>query len=122
MHLTNAEAIGGGTIAYHETEDRILPHIHVSVGLKEHSATAHQPPAVREDPVFSPKCSSSRSPDPRWGASLIPTRTAYRYVSSAAPDHRGTDLDLFSAAVGERGDCERNVYTPARGVDRRWPA
>lgn len=41
VHLTNAEAIGGGTIAYDETEDRILPHIHVSVGLKEHSATAH---------------------------------------------------------------------------------
>ena len=30
-----------GTIAYDEAEDRILPHIHVSVGLKEHSATAH---------------------------------------------------------------------------------
>lgn len=40
-HLTNVEALGGGTIAYDETEQRILPHIHVSVGLKEHSATAH---------------------------------------------------------------------------------
>ena len=35
------EAFGGGTIAYDEAERRILPHIHVSVGFKEHSATAH---------------------------------------------------------------------------------
>lgn len=41
MHLTNVEAIGGGTIAYDEANDTILPHIHVSVGLKQHSATAH---------------------------------------------------------------------------------
>lgn len=41
MHLSNVEALGGGTIAYDEAEDRILPHIHVSVGLKEHSATGH---------------------------------------------------------------------------------
>lgn len=41
VHLTNVEAIGGGTIAYDHDEDKILPHIHVSVGLKEHSATAH---------------------------------------------------------------------------------
>lgn len=41
VHLTNVEALGGGTIAYDETEQQILPHIHVSVGLKEHSATAH---------------------------------------------------------------------------------
>ena len=41
VHLTNVEALGGGTIAYDAAEDRILPHIHVSVGLKEHSATAH---------------------------------------------------------------------------------
>lgn len=41
VHLSNVEALGGGTIAYDETEDLILPHIHVSVGLKEHSATGH---------------------------------------------------------------------------------
>lgn len=41
VHLTNVEAVGGGTIAYDEAEDKILPHIHVSVGLKHHSATAH---------------------------------------------------------------------------------
>ncbi len=41
VHLTNVEALGGGTITYDETDDRILPHIHVSVGLKQHSAAAH---------------------------------------------------------------------------------
>jgi predicted DNA-binding protein with PD1-like motif len=41
VHLTNVEALGGGTIAYDESAGQILPHIHVSVGLKEHSATGH---------------------------------------------------------------------------------
>jgi predicted DNA-binding protein with PD1-like motif len=41
VHLTNVEALGGGTIAYDDAHDRIAPHIHVSVGLKEHSATGH---------------------------------------------------------------------------------
>ncbi|MET7951304.1 DUF296 domain-containing protein [Micromonospora sp. NPDC005324] len=41
VHLSNVEALGGGTIAYDETEDQIRPHIHASVGLKEHSATGH---------------------------------------------------------------------------------
>lgn len=41
VHLTNVEALGGGTIAYDQTQDQILPHLHVSVGLKEHSATGH---------------------------------------------------------------------------------
>jgi predicted DNA-binding protein with PD1-like motif len=40
VHLSNVEAMGCGTIAQ---DDRggTLPHIHASVGLKEHSATAH---------------------------------------------------------------------------------
>ena len=41
VHLTNVEALGGGTIAYDDAHDRIAPHIHVSVGLKEHSAAGH---------------------------------------------------------------------------------
>ncbi|PMR62073.1 DUF296 domain-containing protein [Verrucosispora sp. ts21] len=41
VHLTTIEALGGGTIAYADTHDRVAPHIHVSVGLKEHSATGH---------------------------------------------------------------------------------
>jgi predicted DNA-binding protein with PD1-like motif len=41
VHLTNAEAFGGGTLAYDPVHDKLAPHIHVAVGLKEHSATGH---------------------------------------------------------------------------------
>ncbi|WP_116248521.1 PPC domain-containing DNA-binding protein [Nocardiopsis sp. FIRDI 009] len=41
VQLSNVEALGGGTIAYDEATDTISPHIHVSVGLKEHSAAGH---------------------------------------------------------------------------------
>lgn len=41
VQLSNIEAIGGGTLAWDETENRIAPHIHVAVGLKQHSATGH---------------------------------------------------------------------------------
>ena len=41
VHLTNVETLGGGTLAYDDTENKVLPHIHVTVGLKEHSATGH---------------------------------------------------------------------------------
>jgi predicted DNA-binding protein with PD1-like motif len=40
VHVSNVEALGCGTIARDEANG-ILPHIHTSVGLKEHSATAH---------------------------------------------------------------------------------
>ncbi|BCJ55880.1 hypothetical protein Asp14428_73550 [Actinoplanes sp. NBRC 14428] len=41
VHLTNVEALGGGTLAWDDTTDSIAPHIHVAVGLKAHSATGH---------------------------------------------------------------------------------
>lgn len=41
VDLTNVEALGGGTIAWDDTNQKILPHIHITAGLKEHSATAH---------------------------------------------------------------------------------
>ncbi|MDG4793021.1 DUF296 domain-containing protein [Micromonospora sp. WMMD1082] len=41
VDLTNIEALGGGTIAWDDTTQTITPHIHITVGLKEHSATAH---------------------------------------------------------------------------------
>lgn len=40
VHLTNVEAFGCGTIAAGE-DGGTLPHIHASLGLKEHSATGH---------------------------------------------------------------------------------
>ncbi|GIH04238.1 hypothetical protein Rhe02_23050 [Rhizocola hellebori] len=41
VHLTNAEAIGGGVVAYNPESGQIEPHIHVAVGLKEHSANGY---------------------------------------------------------------------------------
>lgn len=41
VHLTNVEALGCGTIGYDPETNRVLPHIHTSLGLKEHSAVGH---------------------------------------------------------------------------------
>ena len=41
VHLTNVEALGCGTLAYDPKTDRVLPHIHTSLGLKERSALGH---------------------------------------------------------------------------------
>jgi predicted DNA-binding protein with PD1-like motif len=41
VHLESVEAIGGGTIAFDPNEGKILPHIHVAVGLKPHSAVGY---------------------------------------------------------------------------------
>ncbi|MEU8007209.1 DUF296 domain-containing protein [Catellatospora sp. NPDC049111] len=41
VHLTNAEVLGAGTVAYDPENDTISPHIHVALGLKERSAVGH---------------------------------------------------------------------------------
>jgi hypothetical protein len=41
VQLSNVEALGGGTLAYDPETDTIEPHIHVTVGLKAHSATGY---------------------------------------------------------------------------------
>jgi predicted DNA-binding protein with PD1-like motif len=41
VHLENVEALGGGTIAFDPAEGKILPHIHVTVGIKPNSAVGH---------------------------------------------------------------------------------
>ena len=41
VHLAGVEAVGAGTLAYDPAEGRVAPHVHVSVGLKAHSATGH---------------------------------------------------------------------------------
>ena len=41
VHLTNVEAFGGGNLAFDEANDRVAPHIHVAVGLKELSASGY---------------------------------------------------------------------------------
>jgi predicted DNA-binding protein with PD1-like motif len=41
VQLSNIEAVGGGTLAWNEVDGRVAPHIHVAVGLKEHSASGY---------------------------------------------------------------------------------
>jgi predicted DNA-binding protein with PD1-like motif len=80
VYLTNVEAHGGGTIAYDPGQDAILPHIHVSVGLKQNSAvgyTSHLLEATVQlltemvvVEVLSPEL--RRSPDPaRYHAPIL---------------------------------------------------
>lgn len=52
VFLRNVEAVGGGTMTYDEEEDRYLPHIHVSVGLKEQSAVGHTSHLLRAEVQF----------------------------------------------------------------------
>lgn len=41
VHLTNAEALGCGTIATDQDTGQLLPHIHTTLGLKERSAAGY---------------------------------------------------------------------------------
>lgn len=41
VYLTNAEVLGSGTVAFDLDENKISPHIHVTLGLKERSAVGH---------------------------------------------------------------------------------
>ena len=44
--------VEGGTLAYDEAEHRVLPHIHVTVGLKQHSAAGHTSHLLRASVQF----------------------------------------------------------------------
>ena len=52
VHLTNAEAFGGGTLADDNQADRVVPHIHVAVGLKERGAVGHTSHLLRATVQF----------------------------------------------------------------------
>lgn len=52
VHLTNVEAFGGGTLAQDPDTNQLLPHIHVAVGLKEHSATGYTSHLLRAEVLF----------------------------------------------------------------------
>jgi predicted DNA-binding protein with PD1-like motif len=40
-YLQNVEVIGCGTIAYDEATDALVPHVHLSIGIRGSSALAH---------------------------------------------------------------------------------
>lgn len=41
VHLTNVEALGCGTLGRDRETDRVLPHVHTSLGLKERCALGY---------------------------------------------------------------------------------
>ena len=69
VHLTNVEAIGAGTLAYDEETQTVLPHMHVSVGLKEHSATAHTSHLLGAKIHFLTEMYLVEVDQPRWSRS-----------------------------------------------------
>lgn len=70
--LRNVEAVGGGTLVFDQEENRYLPHVHVSVGMKEQSAVGHTSHLLRAEVQFltemlfveivSPRMSRVRDP------------------------------------------------------------
>jgi predicted DNA-binding protein with PD1-like motif len=73
VYLTNVEAMGSGTVAFDTSENRISPHIHVSVGVKERSAVGHTSHLLEAQVLFltemmfveviSPSMRRDRNPD-----------------------------------------------------------
>jgi predicted DNA-binding protein with PD1-like motif len=57
VHLTNVEEFGGGTLAYDAETGGVWPHIHVAVGLEEHSATGHTSHRLGAQVQFLTGCS-----------------------------------------------------------------
>jgi predicted DNA-binding protein with PD1-like motif len=49
VFLDNAETLGGGTLAYDDATDTVLPHIHVSAGIKQYSAAAYTSHLIRAE-------------------------------------------------------------------------
>ncbi|GAB3653865.1 PPC domain-containing DNA-binding protein [Glycomyces tarimensis] len=41
VHLTNLEAVGAGSIAWDEDSQAVWPHIHLSVGTRQHGAQGY---------------------------------------------------------------------------------
>lgn len=52
VYLTGVEALGCGTIAWDPEAEKILPHIHTSLGEKARSATAHTSHLLRAKVQF----------------------------------------------------------------------
>lgn len=75
VHLTNVKAFGGGTLAYDPDTDQVQPHIHVSVGLKEHSATGYTSHLLSARVQFLTEMLVIEIPTPPCTANANPTST-----------------------------------------------
>lgn len=52
VHLTNAEVLGSGTVAFDPEANTISPHIHIALGLKERSAVGHTSHLLKAQVMF----------------------------------------------------------------------
>jgi predicted DNA-binding protein with PD1-like motif len=92
VHLTNVEALGGGTIAYDDATDEILPHIHVSVGLKQHSATAHTSHLLGAQVQFLTEMVIVEVADPSMRRRANPDLYGIRLLQFETPDAAGPEF------------------------------
>ena len=122
VHLGNVEALGCGTIAYDEAEDRILPHIHVALGLKGPLGDRpHEPPAAREGSV--PGRDGGRrgdgshdAPDPEPGSLQRPSpHVRYRGLACYSPQPPPARMTkAWAWAVGIHAEAHALPRPPAR--------
>lgn len=73
VYLEYVDAVGSGTVTYDETSQKILPHIHVSVGVKPQSSGAYTSHLISAKVLFltemlvvevvSPKMKRVANPD-----------------------------------------------------------
>ncbi|MFI7067061.1 PPC domain-containing DNA-binding protein [Kribbella sp. NPDC050124] len=66
VHLEYVEALGGGTLAFDDATSELRPHIHVSVGLKSHSASGYTSHLLGATVQFLTEMYVVEIVDPRW--------------------------------------------------------
>ncbi|TCO28091.1 putative DNA-binding protein with PD1-like motif [Kribbella steppae] len=73
VHLEYVEALGGGTLAYDEETSELRPHIHVSVGLKTHSASGYTSHLLGATVQFLTEMYVVEVADPTWSRPRNPS-------------------------------------------------
>jgi hypothetical protein len=114
VHLTNAEALGCGTIAYDQQAGRILPHVHVTLGLKERAADGYTSHLLDARVQFPGRDDPRRGHHPRHDPARGP-----RTLRCTAAELRRPAGILTGRCHGKRctvlpfpGDARRRPITP----------
>ncbi len=128
VQLNNVEALGGGTLAYDEATDTVSPHIHITVGLKEHSATGHTSHLLGATVQFltemiiveiaGPTMRRHRNPDLYDVPQLNVGRQLGDGRPSAQPSRRQSPRRLIAAISPERRAFRPGVWDAFRPMSR----